>query len=348
MKKIISNAKYVIKKPYLALRAIRNYAKMLLGKKQLRSVQIDIGYECNMQCSHCYSHYMLDKTRKELTIDEWKSIIDDAIKLGALHFCISGGEPTLYENKLIQMIECIHKTKSYSAIVTNGILLDSAYISRLKKAGLDMIIVSLDSWNSNDHDKNRNMQGSYKKAVNAIKLAKSFGFKVMANTAISEKANIEDIEKIKAVNDSIGVETHINFLSPIGKYGDKTKKAGINQGMLAMPNIHTCTDRNYLGKYCPAGKEKILITAYGDIMPCALVQISFGNIKKNSLSNIWNNMFDRMKYIDSKETCFPISTKENIKKIISKIQKSRKLPIRKLPVNSAAVNFKDNLVRINK
>ncbi|MDP6491226.1 MAG: SPASM domain-containing protein, partial [Kiritimatiellia bacterium] len=43
----------------------------------------------------------------------------------------------------------------------------------------------------------------------------------------------------------------------------------------------------FLRPGCPAGKEKIAITCYGDVLGCSLNHISFGNVKHEPLETIW-------------------------------------------------------------
>ena len=49
-------------------------------------------------------------------------------------------------------------------------------------------------------------------------------------------------------------------------------------------------DANYLKEGCPAGTEKIYMTPYGDVMPCAVIHSSFGNIRKKRLYDIYLEM----------------------------------------------------------
>jgi len=51
---------------------------------------------------------------------------------------------------------------------------------------------------------------------------------------------------------------------------------------------------NFRGRMgCPAGTEKIYITAYGDVTPCDLIHDVYGNALKEPLELIWKRMCDQ-------------------------------------------------------
>jgi MoaA/NifB/PqqE/SkfB family radical SAM enzyme len=273
------------------------------------------------------------KDRKELSIDELKKVVDDSIKLGALHFCISGGEPLLYEDKLVALVEYISQKHAYSAIVTNGQKLQKPLLLRLKAAGLKLIVVSIDSHDPKKHDENRRHKGCYAAAINGIRLAKELGFNIFVNTVIEGNDwNKNNLMELKNKNSLLGAQTHINFMAGIGKMRNTIKKAVDSEDphlreILRLNSIHSCSDRNYFGKCCPAGKEKILISAYGDIMPCALIQISYGNIRDEPLKNAFNRMGNDAFFRQKNKFCLPVADKVFINRYISKVRKSDKLPL---------------------
>jgi organic radical activating enzyme len=90
---------------------------------------------------------------RELTTDEWKSIIDKAWAVGIPHILFTGGEPTLRDD-LPELISYAENNGQVTGLLTNGIKLgDTKYLNTLLQAGLDhtMIIIQPDekrSWDS--------------------------------------------------------------------------------------------------------------------------------------------------------------------------------------------------------
>ena len=54
----------------------------------------EVTYRCPLHCAFCYNPTDYDKhTQNELTTEQWKQVLRDARKLGAIQLGISGGEP---------------------------------------------------------------------------------------------------------------------------------------------------------------------------------------------------------------------------------------------------------------
>lgn len=70
-----------------------NFDEHLKSRRPL-SGQIELTYECGLNCVHCYCKGY-KKKGKELTTERWKKIIDDISKQGCLWLTITGGDPLL-------------------------------------------------------------------------------------------------------------------------------------------------------------------------------------------------------------------------------------------------------------
>ncbi|MFH1642962.1 MAG: radical SAM protein [Nanoarchaeota archaeon] len=326
---------FVLQEPLLVHRLLKNYFKLVVLKKNvLRSVEVDLGFDCQLNCKHCYAQKMKNSQRKELTFIELKDIVDQCVQLGTVYFFISGGEPLLYKEKLLQLVKYIKNTHTYAALVTNGQKLEKRLLEQLKIAGLDLIMVSIDSHNKKVHDNNRNKKGCYRKAIDGIRLAKKMGFKVFTSTVLTqEKINRNEIANIIRINKKIGVESHFCFPVPIGNWNNK-ENVILNKSYWDMikksfkkNDIRMCEEGNYIKKGCSAGIEKIAITCYGDVMPCPYIQITFGNLKDKKLKDILKIMNKNKYFKDMNEFCLPASNKKFIKEYINGIRKCKKLPL---------------------
>ncbi len=133
---------------------------------KINELVIHVSENCNLNCKHCsYSYRPPDKDN--ISIDKWKSIIDEAIEVGVTNFIVIGGEPLLYIDRTEQILNHLQQRKVPYGMVTNGTLIKNN-IKRLKKHKLSFLDVSIDGLEE-EHDRTRG-KGNFKKSVEGIKL----------------------------------------------------------------------------------------------------------------------------------------------------------------------------------
>ena len=71
-----------------------------------------------------------------------------------------------------------------------------------------------------------------------------------------------------------------------------------------------------------AGIEKLAITAYGDILPCGGIQISYGNIREVSLREAWEEMLRNPEFSKVRECCPLSEDLDFIERILKPIEKT--------------------------
>ena len=77
----------------------------------------------------------LEKTG-ELTTDEWKSVIDQAVEMGMHQIHLSGGEPTVRYD-LEDIVEHCNKQGLYTNLITSGVLFNPDRLKKLESLGLE-------------------------------------------------------------------------------------------------------------------------------------------------------------------------------------------------------------------
>lgn len=100
--------------------------------------------KCNLSCDYCY---VVDNNSQNPTIGEVKSRIAQADNLGSAIVAFMGGEPTLRKD-LPEIIAFADERNMITYLTTNGTLLTSQKLEELAKAGLDILELSLDGYNS--------------------------------------------------------------------------------------------------------------------------------------------------------------------------------------------------------
>jgi len=330
--RFIYNWELIIKKPPVLLRALKNYLFLFMGGERLRSVEIDLGFGCQLNCKHCYASDLINPKRKSMSLEEIRKSIDQCIGEGAIHFLISGGEPLIHK-QVFEVIKYINKKNAFSCLATNGVALNKESISKLKKSGLNIIEISLDSSLREKHDKNRKRKGLYDHVLKATSMCKKQGITVFASSVITnDNLNNNDLIDIIRLGKTRGIRTHLCFPVSMGNWRGKkallTKKNKIKiKGLFKKEDIRCCEEGNYLKQGCSAGIEKICINPYGDVLPCPYIQASFGNITKENLSNILRRMRQNKYFKKIDGPCLPAFNNQFIKEIMFKINKAKKRPL---------------------
>ena len=156
----------------------------LLGRKKYPLVlMLEPLFRCNLACAGCGKiDYPDDILNQRLSYDECMAAIDEC---GAPVVSIAGGEPLLHK-ELPQIVEGYIARKKYVVLCTNALLLEKK-IDLYKPSPFFNWSIHLDG-GKEDHDRSVCQQGTYEKAFEAIKLAKSKGFRVTINCTLFDNA----------------------------------------------------------------------------------------------------------------------------------------------------------------
>ncbi len=131
---------------------------------------------CNLTCKHCYSVSADIDFPGELSTTEVSSVITDLRQFGVPVLILSGGEPLMRKD----IFEISHLAKSmgfYVGLSTNGTLITDETADRIAEVGYDYVGVSIDGIEET-HDDFRQKKGSFKEAMNGIRLCRDLGIKV--------------------------------------------------------------------------------------------------------------------------------------------------------------------------
>jgi hypothetical protein len=89
----------------------------------------------------------IERVARELSTEEWKSILDKAWEAGIPHIIFTGGEPTLRDD-LPELVTHAEKLGQVSGLLSDGLrLADEVYLGKLLLAGLDHLMIVLDPEN---------------------------------------------------------------------------------------------------------------------------------------------------------------------------------------------------------
>lgn len=164
---------------------------------------LELTYKCPLKCAFCSNPTNLDDHEGELTTDEWKTVIRDARKMGAMQIGFSGGEPTLRKD-LEELVAEANELGYYTNLITSGIGLTRKRLENLKKAGLRHIQLG---FQSSDPKTAHWLAGvdCYEKKISMAREIKALGFPMVLNMPVSS-LNIHQVPDIIELAAGIGVE----------------------------------------------------------------------------------------------------------------------------------------------
>jgi hopanoid biosynthesis associated radical SAM protein HpnH len=141
-------------------------------------------FRCNLACAGCGKiDYPAEILNQRLSVAECLEAVDEC---GAPVVSIAGGEPLLHR-EIDQVVEGIIARKKFVYLCTNALLMEKK-IDLFEPNPFFVWSVHLDG-DREDHDKSVCQDGTYDRAVAAIKLGKERGFRVNINCTLFDGAD---------------------------------------------------------------------------------------------------------------------------------------------------------------
>ena len=190
--------------PLIQQYRVTNYIlkQKLQGKKRYPLVlMLEPLFRCNLSCAGCgkidHPEEILDK---QLSIEECLAAVDEC---GAPVVSIAGGEPLLLKEMDQIAIEIIRR-KKFVYLCTNGLLL-KRHLEDYTPSSYLTFSVHLDG-NRERHDAIVGRQGVFDLAVDAIKTARSMGFRVTINSTLYEGVTAQEAAEFFDFAMGLGIE----------------------------------------------------------------------------------------------------------------------------------------------
>jgi hopanoid biosynthesis associated radical SAM protein HpnH len=158
-------------------------------------------FQCNLACSGCGKiDYPDEILRKRVSVEDALKAVDEC---GAPVVSIPGGEPLIHK-EMPQIVEGIVARKKFVYLCTNALLLEQK-LDQYTPSPYLTFSIHLDG-NRERHDKAVDREGTFDKAVSAIKAARARGFRVTANCTLYAGEDPEDVANFFDYTMTLGVE----------------------------------------------------------------------------------------------------------------------------------------------
>ncbi|MCP3667142.1 MAG: heme d1 biosynthesis radical SAM protein NirJ [Gammaproteobacteria bacterium] len=167
---------------------------------------------CNLTCKHCYSISADTDFPNELNTDQVYAVMDDLKAFKVPVLILSGGEPLLRAD----IYDIAHRAKAmgfYTALSTNGTLIDENNIDRIAEVGFDYLGISIDGIEET-HDKFRRMDGAFEASIKGLRLCRDRGIKVGLRFTMTQD-NAEELPQLLDLMDREQIDkfyfSHLNY-----------------------------------------------------------------------------------------------------------------------------------------
>ena len=167
---------------------------------------------CNLACQHCYSVSADRDFPGELSTDEVFAVMADLRAFGVPALILSGGEPLLRPD-IYEIADRAKALGFYTALSTNGTLVDEANIDRIVDARFDYVGISLDGRRER-HDRFRRQAGAFDRSLAALRLCRDRAIKVGVRFTLTQD-NAGDLPWLLETIDGERIDkfylSHLNY-----------------------------------------------------------------------------------------------------------------------------------------
>ncbi|SMB79463.1 Radical SAM superfamily enzyme, MoaA/NifB/PqqE/SkfB family [Desulfonispora thiosulfatigenes DSM 11270] len=273
------------------------------------SIYLCLTHKCPNNCLYCSAKNR--KIAEELTTTEWIKVINDLQDMGTSIIGLTGGEPMVRED-IYEIINAIDE-RSTAILFTSGVNLTLEKAKRLKQSGLFSIGISLDSFDRNKHNANRNSDKAFDYALAALDNSRKAGLYTMVQTVVMKEDVDQDklFQFFKFAGDKGAHE--VKILEPILSgsllttediedilYDPKTRQKLIEiqhkaNEISGFPKITSFAYTESEEKYgCGAGTQHSYVSGDGHLYPCDFVPMNFGSVRDRGINHLWKEMNEQI------------------------------------------------------
>ncbi|MGE0358975.1 MAG: heme d1 biosynthesis radical SAM protein NirJ [Burkholderiales bacterium] len=167
---------------------------------------------CNLACMHCYSISADVDFPGELGTEDVMRVMDDLKAFGVPALILSGGEPLLRRD-IFEIAARAKRMGFYTALSTNGTLIDAPLARRIGETGFDYVGISLDGIEAT-HDRFRRQNGAFARSLAALRLCRDLDIKVGVRFTLTQD-NAADLPRLLDLVEAERIDrfylSHLNY-----------------------------------------------------------------------------------------------------------------------------------------
>ena len=273
------------------------------------SCMFELTYRCSEMCIHCYNPGATRNNAEishrgdlqELTLDDYKCIIDEMYELGLVKVCLSGGDPFSNKNAW-NIIDYLYQKEIAFDIFTNGQRITKD-VQRLADYYPRLVGVSIYSGVAEDHDAITRIPGSWERSMQVVKQLSELAVPMNLKCCVMQP-NLHTYYMVADLAKQYGAQPQFEINITESNDGDVcAKQLRLTEEQLQV----VLRDNNlplYVGKEAPnyggqkrdlnlcscgAGRTGFCMSPNGDLKSCPTFTMVYGNIMEQPLLDILTN-----------------------------------------------------------
>ncbi len=285
-------------------------AGLIAHKHQIDTAILSITRKCSCACEHCYDAF----NRHEddvVPVERWVETVRRIQADGVSVIVLSGGEPMLRYPAVLEILDRADLNLSDFHLHTSGADVTPARAGELAHKGLVAAGIGLDYPDAERHDRFRGIQGAFANAVEALGFFADAGVFTYTNLCLRK-----DLLSGGGLYDYLELAKRLRVGSiqllepkPCGNYSGRPAEdlfSDADREEVMKFFIHANQSKRFRG-YPPVGytayyerpenfgclmggHSTLAIDGNGDVIPCAFVPVSFGNILHEDFGSIYRRM----------------------------------------------------------
>lgn len=291
------------------------------------ALSMEVTRRCIAKCVMC-NIWKTPQDTPECSLAEWIELLSSPVLKRLKELDITGGEPFL-RNDLPELLKGICDLKATHlqglrsvAITTNGFLTEkilsvtSQIVPRMKKMGLDLVIVFAMDGVGAVHDRIRNVKNGWQKLDVSIqgikKIREAQGNVIIGLKTTIMPVNVDELDSIAEYAEQNGLFTIISpCIITENRYNNVDQEEDLRfcpediQKMVLFykgPRFLWSYHRDVLlrffrktvvAKPCSAGFNYYFVRSTGDVFPCPLIKEGLGNFKETPIGKLIGSLSAR-------------------------------------------------------
>ena len=276
--------------------SVRDQVTQWCGQNRaLFSACLELTYRCNERCVHCYVDDP-DRSREELTTDEWKGVVDQLRAMGCMSLLLTGGEVCVKEG-FIDIARYASGKGMLVDIYSNGLAIDDDLFDAIVALKPNSLSFSLYAGDAGTHDAITKVKGSFERTVRAAMMTRCAGIDTYIKTVVMRE-NAHGIEGLMRLGKRLNIPVTPAFVimdTHLGRPGDAHRLSAVDEYVDIMRMVERYTPgllgggaRDPNAFNCSAGHSTLSIDPFGGVHPCNTLSLSCGNVRETPLETIWS------------------------------------------------------------